>query len=169
VTDPLSELVDRLDAEGNVVGTVTRERMRRENLRHRSVGIVVLDGAGRVLIHRRAEDKDVWPGRWDLAAGGVVAAGESFDEAARRELAEELGISDVELVHLGDGVYADESVDAVVRMYHVIWDGPVSFADGEVVEALWVSGDELQIRLGRDSFVPDSVAMAAEQVRRLLG
>jgi isopentenyldiphosphate isomerase len=165
----MSELVDHLDGDGNVIGTVTRAQMRRENLRHRSVGIVVLDGGGRVLIHRRAEDKDVWPGRWDLAAGGVVSAGESFDDAARRELAEELGISDVEVVHLGDGEYADESVDSVVRMYHAVWDGPVTFADGEVVEAVWVSADELRARLERDSFVPDSVAMAAEQVLGLLG
>ena len=129
----------------------------------------MLDGAGQVLIHRRPEDKDVWPGRWDLAAGGVVAAGSRSTTPRRRELAEELGISGVEFVHLGDGDFADESVDSVVRMYYVAWDGPVNFADGEVVEAHWVSGDDLRARLARDPFVPDSVAMAAGHVDRLLG
>ncbi len=44
-------------------------------------------------------------------------------------------------------------------MYVARDDGPFTFADGEVVEALFVSVDELRDRLAHDLFVPDSVAM----------
>ncbi len=69
------ELVDVVDADDNVVAVVPRSRMRAENLRHRSVGIMVVNHVGEILIHRRADTKDVWPGWWDLAVGGVVVGG----------------------------------------------------------------------------------------------
>ena len=69
------ELVDELDAMGMVVGEVTRAEMRRGNLLHRSVFIVVRNDVDELLIHRRAAWKDLWPDVWDIAVSGVVAAG----------------------------------------------------------------------------------------------
>ena len=43
--------------------------------------------------------RDVFPGYYDIAAGGVVLAGETYEAGARRELAEEVGIRDVPLAH----------------------------------------------------------------------
>jgi hypothetical protein len=51
-------------------------------------------------------------------------------------------------------------VTLVGRVYRVRHDGPVSFTDGEVVEATWVSRAELDERMRRDPFVPDSIATA---------
>ena len=90
---PSTELVDQLDEDGAVVGAVTRRDMRAHNLRHRSVAVVVVNSRQELLVHRRADWKDVWPSRWDLAFGGVVGAGEAWEEAARRELAEEAGVA----------------------------------------------------------------------------
>lgn len=158
------ELVDVVDESDHVVATVPRSVMRRENLRHRSVGILVRDSDGQVLIHRRSELKDVWPGQWDLAVGGVVASGEDYATAARRELAEEVGIPAPPAVlhELGAGAFEDERVTAVVRCFAVIHDGPVHFADGEVVEARWVSPTELRTALRTQPFVPDSRALFGE-------
>ena len=72
---PADELVEVVDVDGRVIEVVTRQRMRAENLRHRSVAVVVFDSRGRLLIHRRADHKDVWPGYWDLCFGGVVGVG----------------------------------------------------------------------------------------------
>ncbi|MGE0877208.1 MAG: NUDIX domain-containing protein [Acidimicrobiia bacterium] len=162
------ELVDVVDAADVVVATVTRAEMRRRNLRHRSVGIVVTDGAGRVLVHRRADDKDVWPGRWDLAVGGVLGAGESYADAATRELAEEIGVEGLRPAEIGRGTYEDGEVAALYRLYGVRHGGPFRFADGEVVEARFVTAAELAERLVRDSWVPDSVALAVPLVPSLL-
>jgi 8-oxo-dGTP pyrophosphatase MutT (NUDIX family) len=159
---PGDELVDVVDAEDRVIGTVTRREMRERRLRHRCTFVVVRDPAGRVLVHRRSPHKDLWPSCWDLAAGGVVVAGEDWEAAAARELAEELGIRGVPLEPLGSGRYRDADVDEVARMWTVTWDGPVAFDDGEVVEAHWVDLDELRTRLARDQFVPDSRALVAD-------
>ena len=156
--DPADTLVDIVDADDHVIDVVRRHEMRARNLRHRSVGIAVLESTGRVLIHRRADDKDVWPGRWDLAVGGVVESGETWEAAAMRELAEEVG-SRAPIREIGRASYEDGDVKAIVRMYVAHDDGPFTFSDGEVVEALFVSVDELRDRLARQPFVPDSVAM----------
>ncbi len=100
------ELVDIVDDDDQVIATVTRAEMRARRLQHRSVGIVVMSEDGRLLVHRRSATKDIWPGWWDIAAGGVVATGESYDDAARRELAEELGIAGVELEFLGQSRFS---------------------------------------------------------------
>ena len=152
------EMVEVVDEDDRVVDVVTRRRVRAENLRHRAVFVVVVASDGRVLIHRRSDEKDLWPGRWDLAAGGVVGVGEPYDEAARRELAEELGI-DAEPALLGPYTYEDGAVRSVGRVYRAVHDGEVSFRDGEVVEACWVTRDELRSRLERDSWVGDSPAV----------
>jgi isopentenyldiphosphate isomerase len=154
------ELVDIVDADDQVLAVVPRSRMRAENLRHRSVGIMIVNHVGEILIHRRADTKDVWPGWWDLAVGGVVASGESYDDAARRELAEEVGVEAVALDHLSSGHYEDDDVRAIVHTYCVVWDGPVVLNDGEVVEACWVGMAELRRRVATDRFVPDSLAIA---------
>jgi isopentenyldiphosphate isomerase len=150
------EPVDVVDERDRVLRTVTRAEMRAGRLRHRCTFVVVRGSDGSVLVHRRSEDKDLWPGHWDLAVGGVVTAGEDWEPAACRELAEEVGITGADLVALGSGTYADDHVDEVARMWTVTWDGPISFDDGEVVEAHRVTLDELRDRLRRDPFVPDS-------------
>src|SRR5690349_22995254 len=127
--------------------------MRAERLRHRAVFVVVTAGDGRVLVQRRSPDKDLWPGRWDIGAGGVVGAGEAFDDAARRELHEELGIDAVPVPTHG-GAYADDVVDLVARCYRVVHDGPVSFEDGEVVEVRWVDRAAFVALAAAEPFVP---------------
>lgn len=156
MTDELVDLVD--DADG-VVGVTTRAAMRRHVLLHRAVFVAVVSSAGSVLVHRRSPDKDVWPGWWDLAVGGVVASGESYDEAARRELAEELGVGGPAPEPIGRGRYDGPEVRCLARVYRVCHDGPFRFADGEVVEASFVDRAELARRLRRDRFCPDSVEL----------
>jgi 8-oxo-dGTP pyrophosphatase MutT (NUDIX family) len=155
-------LVDVIDHDGRVTAVVSRAVMRRDNLRHRSVGILVMNSAGEVLVHRRAETKDVWPGQWDIAAGGVVESGEAAEAAARRELGEELGIEGTEMRFLGEADFEDGAVRCRCSMFEVRHDGPVRFADGEVAEARWVPARELADFLRSRRVVPDSVAVFSD-------
>src|SRR5499427_5864027 len=92
-TDPGQELVDVIDDAGLTIGTATRREMRLRRLPHRCVYVLVFNRRGELFIHLRTPTKDVYPSHWDVAAGGVLAAGESFDEGAARELQEELGVT----------------------------------------------------------------------------
>ena len=64
------EIVFIVDDENVPVGEAPRRRMRAENLPHRATYVFVLDSDGRLLVQRRTDTKDLFPGYYDLAAGG---------------------------------------------------------------------------------------------------
>ncbi|MEE8601771.1 NUDIX domain-containing protein [Euzebya tangerina] len=146
------ELVEVVERDGSVVDVITRAEMRRRGARHRCTFIAVVRSSGAVVVHQRAAWKDVSPSRWDLAFGGVCDVGEGWLESATRELEEEAGVSGVELTELGQVAFEGEGFAIVGRVYAVLYDGPVSPDDGEVValdeipiEALdqWIATTEL--------------------------
>jgi isopentenyl-diphosphate delta-isomerase len=153
------ELVDVVDEGGRVLDTVPRAEMRRRRLRHRTVFVAVTDPEDRrLLVHRRADWKDTAPGWWDVAFGGVVGAGEAWDDAAARELVEEAGVV-ASLEPLGEATYEDDTVAEVCRVYRARSLGPFTFDDGEVVEAGWVDVADLPGWLDSRPVCPDSVAV----------
>ena len=160
------ELVEEVDASGTVLRLVTRREMRANSLWHRSVFIAVLSESGQILVHKRAESKDVWPGCWDVAVGGVLQPGEQWESAALRELSEELGITGVKVEPLGTGVYVDGDVKLVAACFVCRTEGPFTFADGEITEAHWVHLDELFVWLKAKKFLPDSVALVLPRLSR---
>ena len=134
---------------------------------HRAVFIAVIDIRGRLLVHRRSEAKDLWPGWWDMAVGGVVGVGETYDDAAVRELREEIGIEAVPLA-MGHGTYVDADVALQGRCYHVRHDGPFVFCDGEVVEARFVTFAALARLREQVTFLPDSLSLLLPLIEHLL-
>ncbi|MDX3372276.1 NUDIX domain-containing protein [Streptomyces sp. ME02-6987-2C] len=84
--------MERVDAQDRVLGVVSRRDAVREGWLHR-VGVVVCrDEQGRFLIHRRAEHLSRFPGHYELGVGGAAGVGESYEQAAVREVSEELGV-----------------------------------------------------------------------------
>lgn len=155
MTEPV-ELVERVDEADRVVGVVERAEAVRRGWLHRVAVTVCRDAGGRVLVHRRADGVSRFPGQYDWLVGGGVDVGESWEEAAARELAEELGVrADVRFAFkflcrgaispywLGvhEAVVAEEIVPDPAE---IAWHG--WFAEGE----LW----ELTRQL---PFVPDAV------------
>lgn len=134
--------------------------MRAKNLRHAATGVVVRDPYGRVYVHRRTSTKDVYPAYWDFTAGGVLLAGEDPLEGARRELAEELGVTS-ELESLGEADYADARTTYHAFRYVTTWDGPITPQPEEVAYGAWLSIERL-LELMADPempFMPDSRAL----------
>ena len=168
MTDPAAELVEEVDRDGNVVRVVARSVMRREALRHRSVFIAVLSTSGQLLVHQRSPLKDIFPSYWDIACGGVVGAGEEWERAAERELAEEIGIVGVPLVDLGADLYEDDSSRQVAHCYLACTDGPFTFADGEVTQAHFADEAAVDQLIGTAAVCADSVALVLPRIRHLL-
>lgn len=161
------ELVDIVDQGDNVLYQCTRKEMRAKVLRHRAVFIAVVNSAGELLVHQRSATKDLWPSWWDIAVGGVVAAGESYDSAALRELDEEVGIAGVPLVELGVGNYTDDMVSLVGKCFTATFDGPLVLRDGEVVATEWASQNDLPLLLAERNFLPDSKELLLSALQKM--
>ena len=158
------ELVDIVDENDNWVRTTTRADMRKNRLRHRGVFVAVLTTDLRLVIHQRSPLKDIWPSYWDIAAGGVVAAGESYEASAMRELAEELGI-EAPLTELGRSYYEDDEVALFGRGFVARHDGPYEFRDGEVTAIETVDLAEFDRVLPLRTWCPDSITLALPLLR----
>ena len=81
-----------VDENDEVQGYATRSEVHGNNLRHRAVHILIFNQLGDVYLQQRSRWKDRHPLKWDSSAAGHVNAGENYDETARRELKEELGV-----------------------------------------------------------------------------
>jgi aminoglycoside phosphotransferase (APT) family kinase protein/isopentenyldiphosphate isomerase len=140
--------------------------MRAENLRHAATGILVRDPYGRVYVHRRTPTKDVYPAYWDFTAGGVVLEGEDPLVGARRELAEELGVTS-EIEPLGEADYADEHTTYHAFRYTTTWDGEIVPQPEEVAYGAWLSLERLLDRMADPevSFMPDTRTLFGDWVR----
>lgn len=153
------EVLDIVDEHDVVVGRARRAEAYARGLRHRTAFVLVRDGAGRVFVHRRTARKLVFPSLYDMFVGGVVGAGESYDEAAHREAEEELGVSGLPRPEpLFRFLYEEEGRSWWSAVYQVRCDLPVSPQAEEVAWHGFLTEEELADRLTRWEWVPDGLA-----------
>lgn len=81
-TPAARELVQIVDRDNIPIGAAPRHIMRQHGLIHRASYILVFNCQGELFIQKRTLTKDIYPGYWDVAAGGVVLAGESDHDSA---------------------------------------------------------------------------------------
>ncbi len=165
-TDPGREIVQLVDREDREIGAVARHIMRRQRLIHRASYILVFNKKGELFVQRRTMTKDMYPGYLDVAAGGVVLAGESYEKSAARELAEELGIrtKKSKLHFLFDQYYEDENNRVWGRVFSCIHEGPFTLQPEEVEDGWFMSAHKALTLSKKEPFTPDGV----ELLRRLV-
>src|SRR5437870_13658653 len=153
------EIVAIVDEHNNVVGAAPRRDMRAQRLPHRSTYILVFNSQGALYVQKRTMTKDVFPGYYDPAAGGVVLAGESYEESAQRELYEEMGIRDVPLTPLFTFYFADERTRVWGRVFSCVYDGEIVLQVEEVESGEFVPPDEPPQRAGTALYTPDGMSV----------
>jgi len=91
------EIFEIFNAENVLAGHSPRSIVHRDGLYHRAVHVLLFNSKRELLVQKRASNKDVCPGRWDLSAAEHHKPGETGAEAAARGLREELGIAPSQL------------------------------------------------------------------------
>lgn len=145
-----TEYMDVVNERDEVIGRDTRANVHARHLIHRGVHVFVVNRAGELLVQRRAMAKSYYPGYWDASVGGQVGAGESYAEAAARELEEELGCSggDLKLIGVYDSFSSRQREKRALFVHHS--EGPFSFPAKEIEELRFVSPDELLRMIGSE-------------------
>ncbi|NJB66791.1 isopentenyl-diphosphate delta-isomerase [Desulfobaculum xiamenense] len=156
MTDPV-EVVDDSD---NPLCVLPLTDAARQTLRHRAVLVLVYDHEGRLYLQKRSGSKSLFPGRWDLSATGHVKAHESREDAAIRELREELGIRVAGLRLLHEVEACPTTGFAFVTLYSAgRVTGPILTNPDEISDGMYVDREELAllVRDFRDRLTPGLV------------
>ena len=153
-----AELIAWVDENDQLVGELPRAELRRRGLIGRGTFILLFDSLGRLCIHRRTLSKAIYPGYWDVAAGGMVQAGESYLLSAARELEEELGVSDVTLRDHGRFFFDRPDNRLWCAVFSAVSDAPLQLQPEEVLEARFVTVDDALTASESQPYCPDSLA-----------
>ncbi len=143
------ELLDLVDENDQVIGTVMKSVAHAENKRIRIIHVFIFDTQGRMAVQLRSESVNFAPGHWVTAGSGHVAAGETYEQAGARELQEELGIS-VPLTFEGTERY--QYVDGTEEFLGVMrgqYDGEFVVHPEDVARVAWFTMDDLQNMIRR--------------------
>lgn len=126
------EMFDVVDENDNVLRQATRREVHEQGLIHRAVHVLVFNKKHDCLLQKRSRLKDRQPGVWDSSAAGHLDAGEDYETAARRELEEELGITDARLVEVGTLPPTEGTGMEHVHLYAALYSGRVTFPAAEI-------------------------------------
>lgn len=146
------ELLDIYDVHRRFTGrTVLRDAPIQKGDWLLIVHVCVFNQNGQILIQKRADSKDRYPGCWDLSAGGFAKSGENSVQAAIRELKEELGIAltadrlifahSEPFICVHDDIfilYTDISADSIIFQREEI--SAVKWADWNEVKTMLLNG-----------------------------
>ena len=156
--NPARERIIIVDRSNRKTGVVERAEMRRCNHIHRASYILVFNCSGELFLQKRTDCKDIYPGRYDIAAGGVVLAGESYEQSAERELSEELGIEKVPLIRHFDHFYRDTHNQVWGRIFSCLHEGPFVLQQEEVASGRFLPlAAILSMMRSPQQFTPDGI------------
>ena len=118
----MTEFFDWVDRHDRVIGITSRKDAHRLNLYHRAVHLYATGVTGGLILQKRSLYKDVEPGLWTVSCSGHVDRGETFVDAAKREMLEELG-SSITSSELATLLHSDPCLEngyEFVRSYEVL-------------------------------------------------
>ena len=154
--DNLQEIFPIVDEDGGVVGSATRgECHSGTKLLHPVVHLHVFNSQGDIYLQRRPAWKDIQPGKWDTAVGGHVDYGETPEEALRREVREELGMSDFTPEFVDKYVFESKRERELVYVNRTTYDGEIRPSAEELDGGRFWTMREIREAMGKDILTPN--------------
>lgn len=142
--DKQDELFVVVDKNDKIIGYRTRfDCHHNKQLIHRAVGVVIFNNKGEVLLQKRSKNKDTSPGLYTLSVSGHVEKGQTYKQAAQRELQEELGIQSP-LAQKKKFLLETAIETEMACIFTANYNGPFAFNKEEIDEVKFVNIDQLK-------------------------
>jgi isopentenyl-diphosphate Delta-isomerase len=146
-----NEIVDVVDENDSVIGQASKGEVNSNpKLIHREVAVLIYDGSRRVLMQQRSRKKKTHPLYWTISVAGHVPAGMAPEEAAHKELIEELGF-DTNLMQYEKELFQHpyENFFATSYLGEILKEAVVNFDKDEIENTRFVNEKELDEMIAR--------------------
>lgn len=145
----MTETLDIVDDKDEVIGTASREECHKEKIRHRAVQVLITNEEGDFYIQKRSKTKDIFPGLYEGGITGHVLSGETYIQAAIRELKEELGIeaNESDLQEISNFKILFENEHELVKSFLLEYDGQIKIDPEETESGEFMPPEELRQKI----------------------
>ena len=167
-----SEIVEVVDENDRVLSLASLDDCKRKGLLHRTACVFVRNRADQVLLQRRSLSDDWLPGKWTVSCSGHIKAREPPEQAAVRELKEELGIEEnprfLFKKLLPSISWSEFSEFEVAYAFESVTDQKVRINRDEVEEVKFVAKDEFydMIQKNTEEFTPDAIILLQKYLQK---
>jgi len=176
VDDSDQELLDLVDASDQVVGTILRGQATTpgglpKDRYIRAANCFIMNAKQQLWIPRRTTHKKIAPGGLDYSAGGHVTSGQSYEEAMRQELVEEvnLHLDPKQLIEIGlETPFNTPPYIYFAKIFLYLSDEAPDYNPDDFTGFEWLSVEELQQKLRNGVSAKDSLLAATESVSAYL-
>lgn len=150
------EWVPLVNEKGEIIGKAPRSQVHNgSKLLHPVVHMHVINRNKAILLQKRPMSKLIQPGKWDTAVGGHISAGETLEEALKKEAFEELSLQNFSArMHR---IYKWESeIEAELVYLFTTYDYKnFSVRSDEVEEARFWTKNQIENQIGQGLFTPN--------------
>lgn len=143
--EPAKEIISLADKNGNPIAVCERHAPRPEGCFTQIAAVFILNSKGNLILQKRSAFKSKDALKWSFSAGGHVNADETYEQAAIRELKEEMGIETTIVSYIGQtrALVKNNIPKSFVKAFLVHHNGPFTFDPQEVHEVKEFTLDEL--------------------------
>lgn len=145
-----------VNEEGKTIGKATRKECHSgSKMLHPVVHLHIFNDNGDLYLQKRSMRKDIQPGKWDTAVGGHIDYGETVEEALRREVREELGVTDISPVLITSYIFESAIEKELVNTFRTVYNGPFAPDPEELDGGRFWSIGEIMESIGKGIFTPN--------------
>jgi isopentenyldiphosphate isomerase len=146
----VDELIDLVDDKDQLIDTITRSQANdRTLLNFRAIHAWLVNSKGELFVPTRGKLRKLYPGGYDFSVSGQVGAGESYEDAFRRETLEELNIdvNQYEWREVAKLTPKENGAACFAKLYEIKADIEPDFDKGEFEVATWLTPKQILLNI----------------------
>ncbi|RHR36247.1 NUDIX domain-containing protein [Parabacteroides sp. AF18-52] len=145
-----------VNEEGETIGKATRRECHSGSKQlHPVIHLHIFNEVGELYLQKRSMNKDIQPGKWDTAVGGHIDYGETVEEALRREVREELGITEFTPQFMTRYIFESTIEKELVNTFRTVYNGEIQPDTEELDGGRFWSMEDIKTNLGKNVFTPN--------------
>ena len=145
-----------MNEKGETIGKATRQECHSgSKLLQPVIHLHILNKKGDLYLQKRSMTKYIQPGKWDTAVGGHIDFGETVKEALKREVFEEIGVTDYIPEFVTSYIFESKIEKELVNTFKTVYEGPFKIDPVELDDGRFWSKQEILDNLDKGVFTPN--------------